>query len=362
MRKQIQWIIVSSMLIFPGISHAQYFNHPESIVYDTLNSRYSVSNNGSGMIVQFTPTDTSFTSFEGSTGITIADNILYTVRGVNGIRGYDLATGDTVLSVTITGASMLNDPAADLQGNLFITDYNGNKIYKLNRQTGLYSIFVPGGLNYPNGILFDQENNRMLFVESLGGKIKAVNLADSTVTTVLSGGYGSMDGITMDGAGNIYVSSWATNSVYRYEGKTFSSPPTPVSSGHQGPADIYFNPKANVIAVPNFNGNYISFIELQPTAVKNQPIQTPGEFHLEQNYPNPFNPSTTISFNIPSRSFVLLKIFDLIGRDVATIVSEELSAGNHTKRWDATGMPSGVYFYRLEAGKFTETKKLVLLR
>ena len=88
----------------------------------------------------------------------------------------------------------------------------------------------------------------------------------------------------------------------------------------------------------------------------------PKAFTLFQNYPNPFNPSTNISFNIPRRSFVSLKVFDLIGREVATLVSEELSIGSYTQQWNASGIPSGVYFYRLHAGSFTETKKLVLLR
>jgi hypothetical protein len=88
----------------------------------------------------------------------------------------------------------------------------------------------------------------------------------------------------------------------------------------------------------------------------------PTAFSLAQNFPNPFNPSTTISFDLPSQSFVSLKIFDLIGREVATIVSEELSAGSHSRQWNATGMPSGVYFYRLQAGSFTGTKKLLLLK
>ncbi len=86
------------------------------------------------------------------------------------------------------------------------------------------------------------------------------------------------------------------------------------------------------------------------------------EFSLSQNFPNPFNPLTNISFTLPSRSFVSLKVFDLIGREVAVLVSEELSAGNHMKQWNAENMPSGVYFYRLNAGTYAETKKLILLK
>ena len=88
----------------------------------------------------------------------------------------------------------------------------------------------------------------------------------------------------------------------------------------------------------------------------------PPHFSLDQNYPNPFNPATTISFSLPSQSFVTLKVFDLVGREQATIVSEEMSAGDHSRQWNAEGLPSGVYFYRMQAGSFNETKKLILLR
>ena len=109
----------------------------------------------------------------------------------------------------------------------------------------------------------------------------------------------------------------------------------------------------------------------------NSPPKKPS---LLQNFPNPFNPSTTFSFDLSKSSFVSLKVFDLIGREVATIVFEELSAGNYSRTWNAEKLPSGVYFYRLSAaplvrrdliltdvrdgqtGLFTETKKLVLLK
>jgi hypothetical protein len=88
----------------------------------------------------------------------------------------------------------------------------------------------------------------------------------------------------------------------------------------------------------------------------------PKEYYFSQNYPNPFNPSTTISFYLPSNYFVSLKVFDIVGREVTEIVSEELSSGFYSRRWNAEKMSSGVYFYRMQAGSFTETKKLILLR
>jgi lysophospholipase L1-like esterase len=87
-----------------------------------------------------------------------------------------------------------------------------------------------------------------------------------------------------------------------------------------------------------------------------------GGYVLGQNFPNPFNPSTNISFTIPSRSFVSLTIFNMLGKAVATLVSEAKSAGTYSQEWNAADFPSGVYFYRLRAGSFTETKQLILLK
>ena len=89
---------------------------------------------------------------------------------------------------------------------------------------------------------------------------------------------------------------------------------------------------------------------------------TPTHFGLDQNYPNPFNPATTLSFSLASKSFVILKIFDVLGREVSVLVSEELPAGTYARQWDASAMSSGVYFSRMQAGSFVETKKVLLLR
>jgi hypothetical protein len=83
---------------------------------------------------------------------------------------------------------------------------------------------------------------------------------------------------------------------------------------------------------------------------------------LLQNHPNPFNPSTTIEYDLPYAAHVRLAVFDLLGREVALLVDEMLAQGTHTVHWDAGARPSGVYFYRLLAGRFQKTRKLVVLR
>jgi len=106
----------------------------------------------------------------------------------------------------------------------------------------------------------------------------------------------------------------------------------------------------------------LSLLGIEPTAVQGtEPLLIEG-YELEQNYPNPFNPSTTITFTLPEKLLVTLKIYDSLGREVSQLISDEMPPGTYSQQWNAEGMSSGTYFYRLQAGSFIETKKLVILK
>lgn len=98
------------------------------------------------------------------------------------------------------------------------------------------------------------------------------------------------------------------------------------------------------------------------TSIQQISTQTPQEYNLSQNYPNPFNPATSISFDIVDKVFVSLKVYDMIGREVASLVNKELASGSYTYNFDAGKLNSGIYFYKLQAGNFTETKKMMLVK
>jgi len=85
-------------------------------------------------------------------------------------------------------------------------------------------------------------------------------------------------------------------------------------------------------------------------------------YELTQNYPNPFNPITTIDYSLQSRSDISLIVFDLNGQEVARLIDEERAAGKHSVKWDASNLASAIYFYRLKAGNFVQTKKMALLK
>jgi hypothetical protein len=105
------------------------------------------------------------------------------------------------------------------------------------------------------------------------------------------------------------------------------------------------------------------------TSMGGEPIENPGDsenkptgFALRQNYPNPFNPNTTIRFDVPVPSIVHIAIYDVLGREVTTLVNESLAAGTYSRVWDASGLASGVYLYHMRVDDFVETRKLVLVR
>jgi hypothetical protein len=101
---------------------------------------------------------------------------------------------------------------------------------------------------------------------------------------------------------------------------------------------------------------------LYRTAGEDQPDATPQIFALYPNYPNPFNPSTVISFALPKDAHVTLAIFNVIGQRVSTLVDERVEAGRYQISWDASGLPSGVYYYQLKAEGFVRTNKMILAK
>ena len=107
------------------------------------------------------------------------------------------------------------------------------------------------------------------------------------------------------------------------------------------------------------------FCSRKITDVKEETL--PGEFALQQNYPNPFNPSTTIRYSIPGNVVetlhaTSLRVFDILGNVVATLVNENKAAGNYEVKFNASNLSSGIYFYKLQSGSFAQTKKFILIK
>ncbi|MEJ2616292.1 MAG: T9SS type A sorting domain-containing protein, partial [Ignavibacteriaceae bacterium] len=140
-------------------------------------------------------------------------------------------------------------------------------------------------------------------------------------------------GIAIDGSDNFYVTG--------YSGATWGSP----IISHAGVSDAF---------AVKFNYSNIVDVEID--------LGLPTEFELSQNYPNPFNPTTTIKYSIPKTSYVTLKVYDILGKEVATLLNKDKSAGNYQVKFNASNLPSGVYFYRIKAGSFNQVRKMLLIK
>ena len=263
-------LITFSFLMISIVCLAQnLLNNPESVVYDSVYDRYLVSNWEDGNIIQINNAGQQNyfnTELTSTAGLHIVGDTLFVSsnEGVNsGIIGFLLSTGEIVFHVNIVEKQLLNDITSDLAGNLYVTDCEANKIFQVRISNMTYTTFLDSGLGYPNGIIYDTLNNRLLVLN--GGlpnrPMLSINLADSTISTVVETGLNGIDGLTTDNYGNTYFSSWGADIVYRYD-ETFTNPPEVVSTGHTNPADIFFNKQNNILAVPNFNSNSVDFIQL----------------------------------------------------------------------------------------------------
>jgi hypothetical protein len=142
-----------------------------------------------------------------------------------------------------------------------------------------------------------------------------------------------------------------------------------LESPADGPSRLIAIHRTNGLGTPvrTFGTSHLRGIAFDPRvptlAVLGQELQSlPKHFTLEQNYPNPFNPETAIRYELPVTSSVKLIIYDLLGREVEMLVNEHKSAGIHSTTWNASRMASGVYFCRLAAGRFIQTRRMLLLR
>jgi hypothetical protein len=149
--------------------------------------------------------------------------------------------------------------------------------------------------------------------------------------------------------------NWEREIVADYSsGSTILGQITSLGLGSEGEPHIVFDELASIGVV-----KYATKQSLTEVGDNNDPL---SEYKLLQNYPNPFNAISNFEFRISNLSDVSLIIYDVLGREVAILVNERLSSGTYSRRWDATGQPSGVYFYRLSTIDFVQTRKLVLLR
>ena len=237
--------------------NSQVFNGPESVAYDGAHGRWLVANKGAvKKLMNYYPQTPLISDFSTATlasapyGLEIVGNVAYSCQGGN-VRGYDLDTRAQVFEVILNGG-FLNGICSDGGNFLFVSDFNAKIIYRISINDSNYNLMRGGLVESPNGMYYDGPGNRIVFVNwGANAKVKALSLADSTVTTLITTSLTSFDGITRDLAGNWYISTWGTNSLIRFDANFTAPSQSTVMTGLSSPADIEINTAGDSIAIPN---------------------------------------------------------------------------------------------------------------
>ena len=255
-------------------------------------------------------------------------------------------------SGVLTGAAVTPDG-----GSALVTTFTSDSPKLVNLQTS--NVQNIGGI--PSGsygvAMFHNSNNALIFD---GDSLDLVSLTTSSVAKTIS--YLTYNtnlqniAITKDdkyaiavGAFEKLVISLANDSVIQ----TFSAGGTNVAVNSDG---------SEFFVTDSYNGNVRVYKNLSTDVVKEKQKQMTKIFQVFQNYPNPFNPVTTIDYSIYKASLVTITVYDITGKEVEILVNERRMPGNYSIKFDATKLSSGVYFYKMQAGNFVSTKKLVLLK
>jgi len=364
-------IIIIGILIFCGslmmsCRSQNLLAWPESIIYDSLHHRYLISNCQTGDIIQVDSIGNQSYFAQGVQaiqGLEIVGNTVY-VGCDSLIRGFDLETGAMVMNIHVTGVINLNDITADTSGNLYAGDVFSTKIIKVDLGTQNWWVFVNGnGIHRPNGIFFDKAYNRILVCSyRYHSPIQAISLADTSVTVLAATTLSDCDGITKDKYGRYYVTSWETNSIYRFD-SAFSNPPTLVYTNQCGPADISYDRVHDVIAIPLQGCNSWDTLHTDPVVgmVENPTGSSPGSVVIDQCYPNPAKDNVTIEFSVKKTENISLGLNDVMGINKFTFLNEEKTPGNYSIEINLDKLNPGNYFINLKTRSETIVKKMIVL-
>ncbi len=313
-------------------------------------------------------------------------NILY-AKGADLLK-INSATGEGMAKWTHSGS--LIKPGVDNEGFIYagkVVGINPVAVIDPTSFTLTQEITLPGAPSYARGMVVTPDGKGM-WVGDLGGSggplynwtsedLVTYSKTDSIYTNTDGKMIFSTQRTTMDWDrdGNLWVShdnAYAAgdnspNGFFVFDFKTmeyaFVSSPVVAAGVGNGPRGVAFSVTGDTAYACSFNANAVWRYVRKTDAVEgNQQVTLPTTYELDQNYPNPFNPTTTITFALPEKGKVELKVFDNLGREVLTVLDRDLSAGKHSVMLDASKLATGVYHYRLQVNNTVITRKMTLVK
>jgi photosystem II stability/assembly factor-like uncharacterized protein len=299
-----------------------------------------------------TPSGTLLVYYSVSGNVTYADNNLPVTRGYVKALKYDrvndkiitldstgiLANGDYLLPRVPPDTTYIMAYDDDQE---FVPTYHDSSISWQNA-----SVIIPGSNMSNVNVKVYRVVNNFLNMHISGGVFKLQQSAFGVENAIIyAKAFGQYRGFSISNSNGAYYIDSLFPGIYS------------LTCDRLG-----YSPQYKNITLTFYSSDTTNFYLTIFTEVNKTGIEIPHEYTLEQCYPNPFNPKTTIKFGIPKASDVKLVIYDILGREVGALIDENMNPGEYKAVWDASSLASGIYFYRLTAGDFTETKRMVLLK
>lgn len=352
---------IAPLLLFVGsaaIAAAQVSSsNVESVDYSAKYNTYYFSNNSSGSINQMDAlyNVTALGSADGSHGLEVIGDTLFACDGGR-IKGYQLPSGTQVININL-GGTFLNG-ITHKGDDIYVTDFSAGKIYHIDRWTLNYWTYVNSTPSTPNGIIYDDISDRLVYVSwGSNADIYEIDMSDSTVTMAKSTTLGNMDGIHIDCDGNFYVSTWSPNRISKFSNDFTVGPTNMGATGLSNPADIYYNRNTDTLAIANSGNSTVSF-EYYANCIATD--VTENKVSVEFNiHPNPASGQTTLHIEASRQVDFNVDVIDIKG-SVVFSTTHYSKAGVNTINIDLEGLESGVYFVQLLSDVYTQAQKLII--
>ncbi len=374
----------------------QCFAQKGTVIFaGTGNGIYKTTNNGTN----WTAINSGLSNFE-ITSLAVSEPNIFTGTfeggifassndGANWIQANLGITDPHIYSLAVSGANIY---AGTMSGGAFISSNSGSSWTSINNGltnlwvmnfafsgTNMFAATWGGGvfLSTNGGNSWTAVNSglpEILFIKPLavlGTKIIAGTIGEGVYITTNNGSNWSLSGLTGSDILSLIVSGTNIFAGLHAEGVYFTSNNganwISKNQGFPFTPDVYAMITANNYIFSNYyylgNSGPVyrrSYSEI--IGIKNITSEIPMSFSLGQNYPNPFNPTTNIKFALPKSSIVKITVFDITGKEIETLVNEQLQAGTYETKWNASNYPSGVYFYKLTTDGFIETKRMLMIK
>ena len=364
------WVVVNAGLPQSNkinalvVSNTNLFAGTDSGIFLSTNNGTSWSQTNTGLtntvVLSFAVLGTNIFAGTDGGGVFLSTNngTTWTVRNTG-------LTNTVVLSFAVLGANLF---AGTKEGYLFLSANNGISWSAVNPN-------IPSGwfIDYSSSVNVIAVRGTNLFagVYNMYFDLGGLFLSTNNGTNWAEAGFSRalVTAFAVSGT-NLFAGSWSGVFLSTNNGASWTDENLGIPTIYNTPhsiASIVVHGGYLYAGIPNEDGTSNGGIWRRPlsemiTSVTEKENYIPKGFSLSQNYPNPFNPSTTIRYSLPSSAHVKLTIYNMLGQVVSELVNEEQPAGWKEVRWDASHYPSGVYFYRLEAGNFSDVKKLLLLK